>query len=111
MTYVKARPGESVESLLRRFKKAVDNAGILSTLKRYEAYEKPSVLKKRKKIAAIKREAKQVKKKEKAKRKKKSGTKWKWNRDRTKKIQLQGNRSSSSKFKNKPSRTINKNKG
>lgn len=89
MTYVKARPGESVDELLRRFKRAVENSGILSDLKKYEFYEKPSVKRKRKKIAARKRWLKQRKKIERFG--KPSSLNFKWNRDHTKKIPLQSN--------------------
>jgi small subunit ribosomal protein S21 len=48
-------PNESFESLLRRFKKAVEKSDILKTLREYEFYEKPSERKKRLKAAAVKR--------------------------------------------------------
>lgn len=48
-------PNESFESLVRRFKRAVDKSDILKTLRLYEAYEKPSEEKKRRKAAAVKR--------------------------------------------------------
>ena len=48
-------PNESFESLLRRFKKAVEKSDILKTLREYECYEKPSERKKRLKAAAVKR--------------------------------------------------------
>ncbi len=48
-------PNESFESLMRRFKKAVEKSEILKVLRDYEAYEKPSETKKRKKAAAVKR--------------------------------------------------------
>ena len=82
MAEVRARPGEGVESLLKRFKKVVENAGILADYRRKESYEKPSVEKKRKKAAAIKR----AKKAEKTRRPKVSKANWQWNRDHTKKI-------------------------
>lgn len=46
---------ESFESLIRRFKKAVEKSDILKILREYEAYEKPSERKKRLKAAAVKR--------------------------------------------------------
>lgn len=46
---------ESIESALRRFKKKIQKAGILSEIKRRERYEKPSVKRKRKSEAARKR--------------------------------------------------------
>ena len=47
---------------LRRFKKQVEKAGILSELKKRQHYEKPSVQKKKKKAAAKKRLAKKLRK-------------------------------------------------
>lgn len=89
MTQIKARPGESFESLWHRFKKAVDKAGILSDYKKNEVYEKPSVQRKKKQAAARKRA---LKREQKLKRyKDKNGSKklnFKWNKDHTKKIPL-----------------------
>lgn len=48
-------PNESFESLLRRFKKAVEKSDVLKILREYEAYEKPSERKKRLRAAAVKR--------------------------------------------------------
>ncbi|TRZ52032.1 MAG: 30S ribosomal protein S21 [Dehalococcoidia bacterium] len=53
MTDVKAGDRESFESLLRRFSKRVQQAGILSEVRRRGHFEKPSVKRKRK--AATKR--------------------------------------------------------
>lgn len=47
---------------LRRFKKQVEKAGILSELKKRQHYEKPSVQRKKKKAAAKKRLAKKMRK-------------------------------------------------
>lgn len=58
MPGVKVREGESFESAMRRFKKQIENAGILSELRKREHYEKPSVKRKKKAIAARKRAAK-----------------------------------------------------
>jgi small subunit ribosomal protein S21 len=46
---------ESIESALRRFKKKIQKAGILSEVRRRERYEKPSLRRKRKAEAARKR--------------------------------------------------------
>jgi len=46
---------ESIESALKRFKKKIQKAGILSEVKKRERYEKPSVKKRRKSEAARKR--------------------------------------------------------
>jgi small subunit ribosomal protein S21 len=45
---------ESIDSALRRFKKKIQKAGILSEVKRRERYEKPSLRRKRKAEAARK---------------------------------------------------------
>ena len=55
MAEVQVQPGESIESALKRFKKKIQKAGILSEIKRREHYVKPSVKKKRKQEAARKR--------------------------------------------------------
>jgi small subunit ribosomal protein S21 len=47
---------------LRRFKKQVEKAGILSELKKRQNYEKPSVMRKKKKAAARKRLIKKMRK-------------------------------------------------
>lgn len=46
---------ESIESALRRFKKKILKAGIISEVRRREHYEKPSLRNKRKMAAARKR--------------------------------------------------------
>jgi small subunit ribosomal protein S21 len=86
MTQVNARPGESIDSLIRRFKKAVDNAGILADTRKHEYFEKPSIQKKRKKAAAKKRSQKTLRIKE---RYMKSGQNFKYNHDKTQKIPIQ----------------------
>jgi len=55
VTEVRLGENESIESALKRFKKKIQKAGILSEIKRCERYEKPSVRKKRKSEAARKR--------------------------------------------------------
>jgi len=60
MPAIKVREGESFESAMRRFKKQCEKAGILSEVRKREHYEKPSVKKKRKSIAARKRSQKRV---------------------------------------------------
>jgi len=100
MSWVKAKPGESIESLLRRFKKEVENSGVLADLRKNERYEKPSVARKRKHEEHIKKENR-AKKKQKIKPKQLN---WQWNKDRTKKI-IQ--RPSSSRF-NKVKRINNR---
>lgn len=55
MAEVRLGENESIESALRRFKKKIQKAGILSEVKRRERYEKPSLRRKRKSEAARKR--------------------------------------------------------
>ena len=55
MPEVRDRENESIESALKKKKKKIQKAGILSEIKRRERYEKPSVKKKRKSEAARKR--------------------------------------------------------
>ena len=62
MTTIRVKDGESIEGALKRFKKATEKAGILSEIRKREHYEKPSVKKKKKSIAAKKRAVKKNKK-------------------------------------------------
>jgi small subunit ribosomal protein S21 len=62
MPGVKVREGESFESALKRFKKQCEKAGILSEIRKREHYEKPSVRKKKKALAAKKRALKKMRK-------------------------------------------------
>ncbi|MEI7475270.1 MAG: 30S ribosomal protein S21 [bacterium] len=55
MSEIQVGDNESIESALKRFKKKIQKAGILSEIKRRERYEKPSVKRKRKAEAARKR--------------------------------------------------------
>ncbi len=54
------RDGESFESALRRFKKQCERTGILSEVRKREHYEKPSVKRKKKILAAKKRALKKM---------------------------------------------------
>ncbi len=54
---VRVAPGETIESALRRFKKATQKAGVLAEARKHEHYEKPSVRRKKKSAAARKRRA------------------------------------------------------
>ena len=58
MAEVKVKDGESLDSALRRFKRQCARAGILTELRKREAYEKPSVKRKKKSEAARKRKFK-----------------------------------------------------
>ena len=55
MALVRIRDNEAFEQAFRRFKKACEKSGILSEVKKREHYEKPSVRKKKKSMAARKR--------------------------------------------------------
>jgi small subunit ribosomal protein S21 len=55
MASVKLRPGESQEQLLRRFRKRVTNAGILSTVRRKRWHISKSELRRIEKKKAIRR--------------------------------------------------------
>ena len=48
------REGDSFEAALKRFKKQVEKAGVLAEVRKREAFEKPSVKRKKKDIAARK---------------------------------------------------------
>ncbi len=54
---------ESFEEALKRFKKQCERAGILSEIKKREHYEKPSVKRKKKALAARKKLLKRLKSK------------------------------------------------
>jgi small subunit ribosomal protein S21 len=61
MISVVVRKDEPFEKVLRRFRKAVERAGILKETKKHMRYEKPSVKRKRKVRAARRRRVKTVK--------------------------------------------------
>ncbi len=55
MPGVRVKQGESFEQTLKRFKKQCQKAGIFSDIRRSARYEKPSVRRKRKMLAASRR--------------------------------------------------------
>ena len=55
MPKVKVREGDNLEYALRRFKKTCEKLGILSEIKKREAFEKPSLARKKKSLVARKR--------------------------------------------------------
>ena len=55
MLRVKARGNESIEQLLKRFKKLCEKEGLTRDMKRTAYYEKPSERKRRKQRKAVKR--------------------------------------------------------
>jgi small subunit ribosomal protein S21 len=62
MPGIRIRETEPFESAVKRFKKQVEKAGVLSEVRKREFYEKPSVKRKRKAIAARKRAVKRLQK-------------------------------------------------
>ena len=54
------RDGDSFEAAIKKFKKTCEKAGILSEIRKREAYEKPSVKRKKKAVAARKRSTKKA---------------------------------------------------
>lgn len=58
MPSVKVRDNESLDSALKHFKKQCEREGILSEIKKREHYDKPSIKKKKKILAARKKAAK-----------------------------------------------------
>ncbi|HEY9597921.1 MAG TPA: 30S ribosomal protein S21 [Cyanophyceae cyanobacterium] len=55
MAEIRLGETESIDSALRRLKKKIQKAGILSEVRRRERYEKPSLRRKRKAEASRKR--------------------------------------------------------
>ena len=60
MPKIKIKEGDSLEYALRRFKKNCEKLGILSEIKKREAFEKPSLARKKKSLMARKRAHKRV---------------------------------------------------
>ena len=60
MPAIKVKENESFEVAMKRFKKQVEKAGILTELRRREYFDKPSVRKKKKAAAARKRALKKL---------------------------------------------------
>ena len=55
MPGVKVHEGDSIDKALKQFKKQCEKSGILTEIKKREYYEKPSVKRKRKMLAARKK--------------------------------------------------------
>lgn len=60
MPKIKIRENDHLEYALRRFKKSCEKLGILSEIKKREYFEKPSIARKKKSIAARKRALKKT---------------------------------------------------
>ncbi len=55
MAEIRIKDNESLDSALRRFKKQCSRAGVIAEIRKREAYEKPSVRRRKKSEAARKR--------------------------------------------------------
>ena len=55
MAEIRLKENESLESAFRRFKKQCARSGVIAEVRKREAYEKPSVKRKKKSEAARKR--------------------------------------------------------
>ena len=62
MPGIRIRENESFENALKRFKKQCEKTGILSEVRKREHFEKPSLKRKRKALAAKKRAMKRMRK-------------------------------------------------
>lgn len=62
MPGIKIKESESFELVLKKFKKQCEKAGILSEVRKREHFEKPSIKRKKKAIAARKRALKKQRK-------------------------------------------------
>jgi small subunit ribosomal protein S21 len=60
-TGITVKEGENINQSLRRFKRKIEEAGTLDTLRDKEFYEKPTTFRKKKKNAAKSRLRKQLK--------------------------------------------------
>ena len=60
MPAIRVKENEPFDVALRRFKRSCEKAGVLTEVRRREAYEKPTAERKRKAAAAVKRHAKKV---------------------------------------------------
>lgn len=60
MSGITVREGDSFEAAIKKFKKHVEKAGTLAEVRKREHFEKPSVKRKKKQIAARKRNVKKV---------------------------------------------------
>ncbi|MBN1968482.1 MAG: 30S ribosomal protein S21 [Candidatus Delongbacteria bacterium] len=58
MIHVKVREGEIFEKAFKRFTKSFEKSGVLAELRKRERYEKPSKLKRRELVAAIRKQRK-----------------------------------------------------
>ena len=60
MPTIRVKENEPFDVALRRFKRTIEKAGIITELRAREFYEKPTAERKRKKAAAVKRRLKRM---------------------------------------------------
>ena len=60
MPVVKVKENEPFDVALRRFKRSCEKAGVLADVRSKEFFEKPTLVRKRKKAAAVKRHMKKL---------------------------------------------------
>lgn len=60
MPQVMVKPGESIDQALRRFKKQIQQSGVLKEYREHEYYEKPSDRKRKAKAARIRKAQKDL---------------------------------------------------
>jgi len=61
VTKIKVKENEELDHALRRFKKECQKSGIISEIRKHEFYEKPSVKRKKKILAAQRKQKKRGK--------------------------------------------------
>jgi small subunit ribosomal protein S21 len=61
LAQVQLKPGENIDSALRRFKKALEQTGVLKEARAHEHYEKPSEKRRRAENARRRKLAKKMK--------------------------------------------------
>ena len=62
MPAIRVKENEPFDVALRRFKRSCEKAGVLTEIRKREAYEKPTTERKRKAAAAVKRHLKKLSK-------------------------------------------------
>ena len=62
MPGIKVRDGDTIDKAIKFFKKQVEKAGVMSDVRKRQHYEKPSIRRKKKHIAARKRVLKLLRK-------------------------------------------------
>ena len=60
MPGIRVKENEPFEVAIRRFKRTIEKAGVITELRSREFYEKPTAERKRKKAAAVKRNYKRI---------------------------------------------------